>query len=356
MRTSASLQLAIATIAALLVPVASACAASDRTPPRVTFVSPKPHATVSGVREGRRCLVSAGDRSGISRVVFSVDGIRTSVDRRRPWSCVWDTRRLSDGRHRLRVTAYDRAGNRRSAIVAVRVSNGRAAPSPPAPSPPPSAVSRSATMESGGFGEFSSINSGTYGNLSVDSSRGYEGTRSGHASTPSGQFNKYARGIWNVDWDQGSDVWYGGAIYLPEDFYSRQQGDVDILRWDNWALAQRSQDQSGVTIRWDGKLAMLFKNLDTKEYTNLIDPAAPLSAGTWHWIDVRQRLGGDGAAVNELWVDGQQVGSSTTHNSLGRRVTHHRIGLVAESATQQTNSLDLWFDRAYIANQRLGPQ
>jgi len=211
-------------------------------------------------------------------------------------------------------------------------------------------------MESGGFGEFSSINSGSQGTLSVDSPRAYEGTRSGHASTPAGLFNKYARGIFNVDWDQGSDVWYGGAIYLPEDFYSRQQGAVDILRWDNWALAQRSQDQSGVTIRQDGRLGMLFKNLDTKEYTNLITPVEPLSTGNWHWIDVRQRFGGDGAAINELWVDGQKVSSSTTHNWRGRRATHHRVGLVAESSTHQTNALDLWFDRAYVAGQRLGPQ
>ncbi len=213
-----------------------------------------------------------------------------------------------------------------------------------------------ATMETSDLSQFDSINAGTHGTLEVDGSRAYEGTRSVHASTPgdSTGLTKYARGIWNVDWDQGSDVWYGGAIYLPEDFYSRQQGDVDILRWDNWALAQRSQDQSGVTIRWDGKLAMLFKNRDTKEYTNLIDPVEPLSAGEWHWIDVRQRLGGDGAAVNELWVDGQKVGSSTTHNWLGRPVTHHRIGLVAQSDGRQSNSLDLWFDRGYIGQQRLG--
>ena len=111
-----------------------------------------------------------------------------------------------------------------------------------------------------------------------------------------------------------------------------------------------------MTIRWDGKLGMLFKNLDTGEYTNLVDPVEPLSAGRWHWIDVRQRFGGDGEALNELWVDGQKVGSSTRHNWLGRAVTHHRIGLVAESSTRQSNSLDLWFDRAYIANQRLGGQ
>jgi hypothetical protein len=259
-----------------------------------------------------------------------------------------NTRFLRNGRHTLRATAHDRAGNRRSASVVVRVRN----------TPPTIATTTPsrATMEGGGFSEFSSINSGSQGTLSVDSPRAYEGTRSGHAYTPSGQFNKYARGIWDVNWTGGQDVWYGGAVYLPADFYSRQQGDVDIMRWDNWALAQRSQDQSGVTIRQDGRLGMLFKNLDTNEYTNLITPAAPLSTGAWHHIDVRQRFGGDGDAVNELWVDGTRVGASTTHNWRGRPATHHRIGLVAEDAYRQTNSLDLWFDRAYTGNQRLGPK
>ncbi len=355
MKVSAPLQLTMAAMVALLVPAATARAAGDSTPPSVAFVSPKPNATVSGVRQGRGCLVSAGDRSGISRVVFSVDGRRLNVERQRPWNCFWNTRPLRDGRHSLRATAYDRAGNRRSTTVSVLVRN---AP-PPAPAPTPSTTASdplAATMEGGTFGQFSSINSGTQGTLSVDSSRAYEGTRSGHARTPSGQFNKYARGIWEVAWEEGSDVWYGGAIYLPADFYARQQSDVDIIRWDNWALAQRSQDQSGVTIRQDGRLGMLFKNLDTQEYTNLITPAEPLTEGRWHWLDVRQRMGGDGAAINELWVDGTRVGSSTTHNSLGRRATHHRIGLVAEDSGRQTNSLDLWFDSAYIADQRLGPR
>ena len=32
-----------------------------------------------------------------------------------------------------------------------------------------------------------------------------------------------------------------------------------------------------------------------------------------------------------------------------RRATHHRVGLVAEDSGRQTNALDLWFDRAYVA-------
>jgi len=225
-----------------------------------------------------------------------------------------------------------------------------------APSASAVVTARSATFEGGDFSEFDSVNSGRNGTLSVASSPVYEGRRSVRAWTPANStwLTKYARGIWKVDWRLGTDVWYGGAIYLPPDFYSRQQGDVDIIRWDNWALENRSQDQSGVTIRWDHTLTMLFKNPDTNEYRNLITPVTPLSTGRWHWIDVRQKFGREGAAVNALWVDGVRLRASTKRNWRGRPAVHHRIGLVSEDDDDQSKALSLWFDRAYIAGRRLG--
>jgi hypothetical protein len=190
--------------------------------------------------------------------------------------------------------------------------------------------------------------------MNVDSSRAYAGSRSAHAMTPSGIRNKFARGIFNVNWGAGKDVWYGADFYLPSNFYSQKQSDVDILRWDNWSLAQRSQDQSGVTIQYNGRLAMLFKNLDTGEYTELMPSTEPLSAGAWHRIDVRQKFGGNGDAINELWVDGALAGRSTNRNFLGRPVTALRVGIVAVDANRQDNQLDIWFDRASISTGPLG--
>jgi len=149
------------------------------------------------------------------------------------------------------------------------------------------------------------------------------------------------------------DIWYGGTFYLPSDFYKRQQGDVDLLRWDNFRLENRSQDQSGVTIRSDGRLTLLFKNLDTNEYTDLLTRVEPLPAATWHRIDVRQRLGADGEAINELWVDDRLASSSTTRNWAKRPATDLRIGLVATSDADQKSPLKLWFDQAYIARRPL---
>jgi len=215
---------------------------------------------------------------------------------------------------------------------------------------------RIASLEENDLKEFDSINVASgRGCVTSEPRGGYSGPKYATAATLSGLSNKYARGQFDVNWQGGSDNWYGMAVYLPCDFYEKQQGDVDILRWDNYSLAQRSQDQSGVTIRYDGKLAMLFKNLDTGEYTNLITPASRLAVGKWHWIEARQKLGGDGAAVNELRVNGRSVGSSTTHNYRGRPATMLRFGLVAESSSKQTNPLTLYFDRASASPSELGP-
>ncbi len=215
---------------------------------------------------------------------------------------------------------------------------------------------RIASLEEKDLKEFDSINvTSGKGCVTSEPREGYSGPKYATAATLSGSANKYARGQFDVNWTGGSDHWYGMAVYLPCDFYEKQQGDVDILRWDNWSLAKRSQDQSGVTIRGDGKLAMLFKNLDTYEYTNLITPANRLPVGKWHWLEARQKLGGDGAAVNELRVDGKLLGSSTTHNYRGRPVTTLRFGLVAESSSRQTNPLTLYFDRASATPTQLGP-
>jgi hypothetical protein len=227
---------------------------------------------------------------------------------------------------------------------------GAAAPPPPPPPPPPG---RLATMETGDFSQFDSINSGTQGIMTVDSTRAYEGTRSAHATTPTGSGTKYARGIFNVNWVSGSDVSYSAAFWLPTDFYSKAQGWVDILRWDNWTLAQRSQDQAGVTVTPDGKLLFTKRdlNLPNNGLVYLTPPVAAPFLGAWHHIKVHQRFSAvDGSALNELWVDAVKVASSTAANYNGRPVTALRVGIVAVNDATQRNQVDLWFDNAGVSS------
>jgi hypothetical protein len=112
----------------------------DRTAPRVTFAAPAADRTVSGTLGGSACRVSASDNVGVAKVVFSVDGTTVGTDSSSPYSCSWNSAAAGDGRHALRATAYDAAGNRSSAAVSVTVRNApvQAAPAAdagPAPAP-----------------------------------------------------------------------------------------------------------------------------------------------------------------------------------------------------------------------------
>jgi len=73
---------------------------------------------VSGWLNNATCEVAAADDVRVSRVAFFVNDKRLRVRRSGPWSCgALDTTRLQDGRHKLRATAHDRAGNSTSARV-----------------------------------------------------------------------------------------------------------------------------------------------------------------------------------------------------------------------------------------------
>jgi len=219
-------------------------------------------------------------------------------------------------------------------------------------------IVRLATMETSGFDQFDEINSGAAGTLAIDGSRAYQGSKSAHAITPASTgHTKFARGIWRVNWVGGRDVWYGAAFYLSSDFYARMQGEVDVLRWDNWSLEQRSQDQGGVTVLSDGRWVLVLRNLDQGSELHLTTPIRPLSTGAWHWIEVHQRLSRAGArALNELWIDGTRRASSRRPNWHGRTVTALRVGIVATNDSAQANPLELWFDRASISRGALRPR
>jgi hypothetical protein len=219
--------------------------------------------------------------------------------------------------------------------------------------PPPQQPDRLATMETGDFSQFDSINSSvSQGTMAGDTSRAYRGFYSAHASTPTGSGTKYARGIFNVNWVAGSDVWYQAAFWLPTDFYSKAQGWVDILRWDNWTLAQRSQDQAGITVTQDGKLVFTKRdlNLPNNGLVYLTTSVAAPSLGVWHMLKVHQKFSQtDGAALNELYVDDVKAAASTAANYNGRQITALRVGIVATNDATQTNRVDLWFDDAGVS-------
>jgi hypothetical protein len=128
---------------------------SDVTAPTVAWQSPAAGATVKGTLEGSTCLMTAADDRGVSRIVISVDGNVLETEKYAPYECWLDTTKLADGSHTLAATAYDAAGNSRTATAAVTVSNAAA----PAPAPEPAQAPASGSLVvgiDGGWGGWSS--------------------------------------------------------------------------------------------------------------------------------------------------------------------------------------------------------
>jgi hypothetical protein len=187
----------------------------------------------------------------------------------------------------------------------------------------------------------------------------YDGDAAVHASIPGGarRINKYARAVVHpIDWGAGTDVWYGCAVYLPHGFYADQQGQVDLMRWDNFDLDRATTDRGGVVVYGapEAGSAYLMRARLGGDQDELVGPFT-LSEGVWHWLEVHQRYTVDNNSdVSELFLDGRLVGRSGAPNWYGRRITAVRFGIVATAPTQGRR-LELWLDRARIGPRRIGP-
>jgi hypothetical protein len=109
----------------------------DTTPPAVGWLSPGAGATVKGKLDGSNCEASASDERGVKKVVMKVDGAVLNAESDAPWNCSFDSTKVSDGTHTLTATAYDAAGNSRTASVSVDVVNKVASTPKPEPTPTP---------------------------------------------------------------------------------------------------------------------------------------------------------------------------------------------------------------------------
>jgi hypothetical protein len=204
--------------------------------------------------------------------------------------------------------------------------------------------SHSASLESGKFEEFSQTNV-EEGSLALTNARASDGSASAHATYAGGGANGYSRGIWDVQWEEGEDVWFGGAYYLPIGFHASIEGQVDLLRWDNWASHPSDTDWGGVSIYGSDRRARLLRFGAGRPNDTLVGPLQ-LPEGRWFRLEVHQRLSRDSGALSELYVDGALVGSSTAPNTYGRPVERIRYGIVAIASEEQEKPLELWFDQA----------
>ena len=214
-------------------------------------------------------------------------------------------------------------------------------------------VSPLATTLESGFGEFSQTNVET-GVLTLSRGRAYDGATSALARYNGGGENGYSRGIWNVNWQDGEDVWFGAAYYLPAGFHSNIQGQVDLMRWDNWLSHPSDTDWGGVSIYGSDHRARLLRFGDSHDNDTLVGPLE-LPEGRWFTLEVHQHLSSGSGALSELYVDGELAGRSTRPNTYGRGIERIRYGIVAIAEDAQRKPLDLWFDRATAGPEAAGP-
>jgi hypothetical protein len=208
-------------------------------------------------------------------------------------------------------------------------------------------------FESAGLAQFDQLNA-TVGSLAAVSG-GYGDAYAARAAYSGGGQNGYARGIFNVDWNSGDDVWYSAAFYLPTGFKAAMQGQVALMRWDDYGAHPEAADYSGVVIYGGDKHARLVVDRIASGTQIELGPAFDLPEGRWFHLEVHQRLGA-ASGVNDVFLDGNLVSSGGKPNlEPGRGVDRIRYGIVAIASGAQTRPLSLQFDNATVSTRQVGP-
>jgi hypothetical protein len=214
---------------------------------------------------------------------------------------------------------------------------------------------RHAGFESGGFEEVDDAGV-LSGSLAATATLAYDGALSARAEYAGEGANGYARGVWRADWADGDEVWFGASFYLPIGFHDNVQGQVDLLRWDNWEQWPGDTDWGGISIWGSDRRARLLRFGMQRPTDTLVGPF-DLPEGRWFSLEVYQRLQGPlgGRAVSEVHVDGRLIGRSDAPNTYGRPISRIRYGIVAVSAGAQTLPLHLWVDEAFVSDRSRWP-
>ena len=177
-----------------------------------------------------------------------------------------------------------------------------------------------------------------------------DGTPAIHAHYAGGGANGYERGIFNVDWNSGDTVAYSARFYLPSSLFDNLEGQLALMRWDDFPDHPEDQAHGGVVLFGRDKVARLVREqLDTHGATiddEQLGSPFELPRDRWFRLQVVQHLGG-GDARSEAWLDGKKVAGSDERNITdGRTARRIRYGVTAIASNAQKLPLDLWFDDA----------
>jgi len=210
---------------------------------------------------------------------------------------------------------------------------------------PRASASRLTNFEAGNFSGVDGRSS-TGGRIAVTGDHAYRGRRAARASTRGTE--GFQRVWYDVRWNKGTDVWYGAAYFVP----GKLPCWTMLARWDNYRSFGQGGDTGGVEVE-NGFARLVRGNYDGSNYQRLSENFS-LPRRRWFWLEVHQRLNDeDGSALNEVYVDGRRVGSSTKANSRGRQVENIRYGYSALRA-QCSGSSTIYFDDVSISSRVRG--
>ena len=200
-----------------------------------------------------------------------------------------------------------------------------------------------------------------------DTSKAYAGEASLKVHIEGTGCSPYARGIFNSNSpnhiEEGSDFWFGAAIFLPSGFFSAHNDYTDLIRIDSYVtdggeLNEPSEQQSINFASFEND-DIYVQAESNEEVHTLIGPLSPsvLSENAWHWVEVHVILDKEsGEAFTALKIDGESEGSSTTANFFAGRADFNRVryGLVS-AGTNGSGNLTMYVDRASISEAERGP-
>jgi hypothetical protein len=159
-----------------------------------------------------------------------------------------------------------------------------------------------------------------------------------------GGVTSWAYGRTSVNWNDGNDVWYGGAFWIPENFASNAIAQVDILSWKS------TTGTGGVILKANDKFQL--NRFSSATGRVMFGSEFDLPTRRWVWLEVHQRLGTTNA-YSEAFVDGRLVSSSVAPNrDESSPITQVRHGIIAIASTGQPLALDV--DRASVMGGQLG--
>ena len=167
--------------------------------------------------------------------------------------------------------------------------------------------------------------------------------------SPSGSVNvAWERG--NDPWNQGDDVWYGSAFRLPPNFLTGN-GNTDILRWDSTG----NQDFGAIGMRISDRRFHLVSGGSSGFGTDLTG-AFDLPLDRWFWLEVHQRFGQNAgeSPINEVYVDGRLVATSTQPNRQSANAISKLSAGFAKVDTSSTSFSSLYMDRLSILGGQKG--